>query len=174
MAQGHRFDPTVLREYDIRGIVGDTLHAADAHALGRTFGSIVGEKGGSRVCVGYDGRLTSPEFADALIDGLRKSGVSVIRIGLGPTPMLYFASKVLGADGGIMITGSHNPAEYNGFKIVLGNGPFWGESIQMLGERAAKGDWRSGEGGLEEVEVLDRYVDRLLADCRIERTLRIA
>jgi phosphomannomutase len=174
MSQGHRFDPTVLREYDIRGIVGDTLHVVDAHALGRTFGSIVGERGGSRVCVGFDGRLTSPDMAEALIDGLRKSGISVVCIGLGPTPMLYFASKVLGADGGIMITGSHNPSEYNGFKMVLENGPFWGESIQMLGEHAQKGDWRTGDGGFEEVDILERYVDRLVADCRIERALRIA
>jgi len=174
MSQGHSFDATVLREYDIRGIVGETLHAADARALGRTFGSIVADGGGSRVCVGYDGRLTSPELADALIDGLRKSGVSVTRIGLGPTPMLYYATKTLGADGGIMITGSHNPSEYNGFKMVLGNGPFWGEAIQKLGARAAKGDWRSGEGGLEEIDILDRYVERLTADCRIERSLRIA
>jgi phosphomannomutase len=174
MSQGHRFDPTVLREYDIRGIVGDTLHVADAHALGRTFGSIVGERGGSRVCVGFDGRLTSPDMAEALIDGLRKSGISVVCIGLGPTPMLYFASKVLGADGGIMITGSHNPSEYNGFKMVLENGPFWGESIQMLGEHAQKRDWRTGDGGFEEVDILERYVDRLVADCRIERALRIA
>lgn len=174
MTDGHRFDATVLREYDIRGIVGQTLHAADARALGRTFGSIVGDGGGSRVCVGYDGRLTSPELADALVEGLRKSGVSVIRIGLGPTPMLYFASNVLAADGGIMITGSHNPPEYNGFKMVLGNGPFWGEAIQRLGARAAAGDWRSGDGGLEDVEILDRYVERLVADCAIERELRIA
>lgn len=174
MGRGHRFDATVLREYDIRGVVGETLHAADANALGRTFGSIVGEAGGTRVCVGYDGRLTSPEFADALVEGLRKSGISVVRVGLGPTPMLYFASKVLGADGGIMITGSHNPAEYNGFKIVLGNRPFWGESIQALGARAAIGDWRRGDGGLEEVELLDRYVDRLVADCEVRRAMRIA
>ena len=174
MGPGHRFDATVLREYDIRGIVGETLHPADAHALGRTFGSIVGEADGARVCVGYDGRLTSPELADALVDGLRKSGVSVVRIGLGPTPMLYFASKVLAADGGIMITGSHNPAEYNGFKMVLGNRPFWGDSIQALGARAAKGDWRRGNGGVEDVEILDRYVERLTADCEVDRVMRIA
>jgi len=171
---GHRFDATVLREYDIRGIVGDTLYASDAYALGRTFGSIVGDKGGSRVCVGYDGRLTSPELADALIDGLRKSGVTVVRTGLGPTPMLYFATKTLGVDGGIMITGSHNPSEYNGFKMVFGNAPFWGKAIQALGERAARGDWRSGEGGLEEAAVFDRYVARLLADVAVTRGLRIA
>ncbi|MFQ5467099.1 MAG: phosphomannomutase, partial [Kiloniellaceae bacterium] len=116
---GHRFDPTVLREYDIRGIVGETLHAADARALGRAFGTLVRRDGGGKVCVGRDGRLSSPELEAALVEGLVACGLAVKRIGRGPTPMLYFASYELDADGGVMITGSHNPPDHNGFKITL-------------------------------------------------------
>ena len=111
----HRFHPTTLREYDIRGIVGETLGEADAHAIGRSFATLVRGGGGTRVAVGYDGRESSPALEAALIRGLTESGVDVTRIGLGPTPMLYFAEAELEVDGGIMITGSHNPAHYNGF-----------------------------------------------------------
>src|SRR5882762_2611537 len=132
----HRFDPTILREYDIRGIVGTTLFAADAYALGRVFAQILAEAGGGRAAVGYDGRLTSPELEAALVAGLVEGGADVVRIGRGPTPMLYYASATLGVDGGIMVTGSHNPPDYNGFKLVLGGKPFFGEAIQKLGQTA--------------------------------------
>lgn len=108
-ATGHRFDPTILREYDIRGIVGKTLSAEDARAIGRAFGTLVLRKGGKSVAVGYDGRLSSPMLEVALVEGLSDSGVDVRRIGMGPTPMLYFAVYHLHTDGGIMLTGSHNP-----------------------------------------------------------------
>ncbi|HEY4821811.1 MAG TPA: phosphomannomutase/phosphoglucomutase, partial [Xanthobacteraceae bacterium] len=111
----HRFDPTILREYDIRGIVGQTLFAADAHALGRTFAAMLAEAGGKRVAVGYDGRLTSPELEAALVDGLAEGGADVVCTGRGPTPMLYFSAATLRVDGGIMVTGSHNPPDHNGF-----------------------------------------------------------
>src|SRR5437016_3950232 len=132
----HRFDPTILREYDIRGIVGTTLFPADAHALGRVFAQVVAENGGRRVAVGYDGRLTSPEFEAALVAGLAEGGTDVVRIGRGPTPMLYYAAATLKVDGGIMVTGSHNPPDHNGFKMVLGGKPFFGEAIQKLGQTA--------------------------------------
>src|SRR5438309_11443968 len=116
----HRFDPTILREYDIRGIVGTTLFAADAQAIGRLFAQTLAAAGGRRAAVGYDGRLTSPEFEAALVEGLAEGGVDVVRIGRGPTPMLYFAAATREAngavDGGVMITGSHNPPDHNGFK----------------------------------------------------------
>ena len=126
MGLSHRFDPTVLREYDIRGVVGETLTEVDLHAVGRAFGSVVVREGGSRVCVGYDGRLSSPVLEVALVAGLVACGLAVERIGLGPTPMLYYATRERGANGGIMITGSHNPANYNGIKMVLGKRPFYG------------------------------------------------
>ncbi|MFM2099337.1 MAG: hypothetical protein RLZZ366_876, partial [Pseudomonadota bacterium] len=123
----HIFNPTALREYDIRGIVGKTIFAADAYAIGRSFGTIIVRGGGKCVAVGFDGRLSSPELEAALITGLTESGADVVRVGLGPTPMLYYAEAELdGVDGGIQITGSHNPADYNGFKMVIGHAPFYG------------------------------------------------
>ncbi|HEY0316240.1 MAG TPA: phosphomannomutase, partial [Sphingomonas sp.] len=121
----HRFDPTSLREYDIRGIVGKALGPADATAIGRGFGTRLRRAGGTRVAVGYDGRTHSPLLEAALVEGLTKSGVDVVRIGLGPTPMLYYAEATLEVDGGIQITGSHNPGDYNGFKMVLQHKPFF-------------------------------------------------
>src|SRR5438046_9190270 len=132
----HRFDPTILREYDIRGIVGKTLFTADAHALGRAFAATVAAAGGKRVAVGYDGRLTSPELEAALVDGLAEGGADVVRIGRAPRPMLYYAAATLGVDGGIMVTGSHNPPDHNGFKIVLGGKPFFGEANQTIRDLA--------------------------------------
>src|SRR5215469_13074075 len=105
----HRFDPTILREYDIRGIVGTTLSTADARAIGRANTRSLAEAGGHRIAVGYDGRLTSPELEAALVEGLAAEGADIVRVGLGPTPMLYYAAATLEVDGGIMVTGSHNP-----------------------------------------------------------------
>ncbi len=158
----HTFHPTLLREYDLRGIIGETLTEADATAIGRSFGTRVRRAGGKKVAVGYDGRHSSPGLAAALIAGLNASGCDALSIGLGPTPMLYYAVHELHADGGVMITGSHNPPEYNGFKLMLGHGPFYGADIAGLGTLAAAGDWEIGEGKLTAVDITDRYVDRLL------------
>src|SRR6059058_5730648 len=161
----HRFDPSILREYDIRGVVGKTLFAADAHALGRAFAITVAQTGGKKVAVGYDGRLTSPELEAALVDGLAEGGVDVVRTGRGPTPMLYFAAATLGVDGGIMVTGSHNPPDHNGFKLVLGGKPFYGDAIQQLGEMAlALGPPSGQHGQVEEHSVFNDYVARLAQD----------
>ena len=159
----HRFDPTSLREYDIRGVVGKTLGIEDAYAIGRGFGTRVRRAGGRRVAVGYDGRVSSPSLEAALIEGLTKSGVDVVRIGLGPTPMLYYAEATLEVDGGIQITGSHNPAEYNGFKMVLQHRPFFGEDIQSIGRMGEAGDWDEGTGDVSSAEIMNLYVERLLA-----------
>ena len=140
----HRFDPSILREYDIRGIVGTNLFAADAYALGRAF---VAKTGSRRVAVGYDGRLTSPELEAALVDGLSAQGADVVRIGRGPTPMLYYAAATLRVDAGMMVTGSHNPPSHNGFKMVLAGKPFYAEAIQELGRTAAALDAASGPRG---------------------------
>ncbi|MBV8523761.1 MAG: phosphomannomutase/phosphoglucomutase [Acetobacteraceae bacterium] len=165
MSFAHRFDPTVLREYDIRGIVGRTLHPADAFAIGRCFGSIVSRQEGRRVAVGYDGRLSSPELEAVLVEGLKASGMQVIRVGRGPTPMLYYAATTLETDGGMMVTGSHNPPDYNGFKMMLGRKPFFGKQIQQLGAMAAAGDVVPESPGSERREdVVSNYVARLLAD----------
>jgi phosphomannomutase len=165
MTFAHTFDPTTLREYDIRGIVGRTLHKDDAFAIGRTFGSIVARDGGTTVAVGYDGRLSSPELEAALVGGLRASGIAVTRIGLGPTPMLYYASAVLKTNGAVMVTGSHNPPDYNGFKMVLGGKPFFGTQIRDLGAIAAAGDVvPDGAGSERSLDVSADYIDRIAQD----------
>ncbi len=159
----HNFHPTVLREYDIRGIIGETLGPDDARAIGRSFGAMLREAGGSRVAVGYDGRVSSPILEHALVEGLTASGCDAIRVGMGPTPMLYYAeASAEDVDGGIQITGSHNPANYNGFKMVFQGRPFFGADITELGRRAAAGEWVDGNGAVEERPVMDAYVARLL------------
>jgi phosphomannomutase len=159
----HRFDPTVLREYDIRGIIGETLGPDDARAIGRGFASLLREAGGHKVAVGYDGRVSSPILEHALIEGLTASGCDVVRIGMGATPMLYYAEASMDdVDGGIQITGSHNPANYNGFKMVFQGRPFFGADIQTIGVLAAAADWLDGSGSVETREIEDDYVARLL------------
>jgi phosphomannomutase len=155
----------VLREYDIRGIVGRTLHPADAFAIGRCFASVVARAGGRTVAVGYDGRLSSPELEASLVEGLKASGAEVIRIGRGPTPMLYYASTVLATDGAVMLTGSHNPPDYNGFKLMLARKPFFGAAIQEIGRMAAEGDVVAQAAGSERrLDVAGDYVARLVRD----------
>jgi phosphomannomutase len=159
----HQFHPTVLREYDIRGIIGETLGPDDARAIGRTFGSMLGEAGGRTVAVGYDGRVSSPMLESALVEGLTAAGCDVVRIGMGPTPMLYYAeASGEDVDGGIQITGSHNPANYNGFKMVFQGRPFFGADIVELGRRAGAEEWGAGKGTARDRPVLSEYVDRLL------------
>ena len=165
MTFAHRFDPTTLREYDIRGIVGQSLHEADAFAIGRVFGSLVARKGGSVVAVGRDGRLSGPALEAALVQGLVASGMHVLRMGVGPTPMLYYLDRAREADGAIQVTGSHNPPDYNGFKMVLGHKPFFGPAIQELGRLAADGDVVPHvQGSVEEVAIAEEYVARILRD----------
>ena len=159
----HQFDPTVLREYDIRGIIGETLGPDDARAIGRGFATLLKRAGGSKVAVGYDGRVSSPMLEHALVEGLTCSGVDVVRVGMGPTPMLYYAEASMeDVQGGIQITGSHNPANYNGFKMVFMGRPFFGADIRLLGEMAAAGDWLDGQGEAQSREILGAYIDRLL------------
>jgi len=158
----HNFHPTSLREYDVRGIVGATLGPDDAYAVGRGIGTLVRRSGGTSVAVGRDGRESSPAFEAAIVRGLNESGADAVRVGLGPTPMLYYAAAELPVDAGVMITGSHNPADYNGFKMVLGGRAFYGADIRNLGLMAEAGDWERGAGGVRDEAVIDRYVERLL------------
>ena len=164
----HRFDPTILREYDIRGVIGQTLGPDDARAIGRTFGTMLrrdGEpdSGRAKVAVGYDGRISSPMLEHALVEGLTSAGCDVLRIGLSATPMLYFAeASAEEVNGGIQITGSHNPPDYNGFKMVFRGRPFFGADIQQLGQLSAAGDWLDGVGETETRDILEDYVERLL------------
>lgn len=170
----HRFDPTALREYDIRGVVGRTLSEADARAVGRGLGSRVREAGGRRVAVGRDGRLSSPALGAAVIEGVVASGCEAISIGLGPTPMMYYAVRSLGLDGGIQVTGSHNPPDYNGFKMMLGQKSFYGPDIQELGRRAAAGEVATGAGSVTDHPMLDDYVARLAKDYVGDKAMTVA
>ena len=158
----HRFHPSSLREYDIRGIVGETLGTADAYAIGRGFGTRVRRHGGTRVAVGYDGRLSSVSLEAELVRGLCESGVDVVRVGLGPTPMLYYAEAMLEVDGGVQVTGSHNPGEYNGFKMVLAHAPFYGADIRDLDRLSEAADWETGDGAVSDYVIIDDYVARLV------------
>jgi phosphomannomutase len=168
----HDFHPTVLREYDIRGIIDKTLSTKDAAAIGRAFGTTVGGSG-KTICVGFDGRLSSPSLAAALVEGLLSTGVNVKRVGLGPTPMLYFAVKHLQADAGVMVTGSHNPPDYNGFKMTLYTGPVYGEAILSLGKIAKEGTFATGQGSVEDIDIREAYVDRLVKDYQGPKDLNV-
>lgn len=164
----HAFAPGILREYDIRGVVGDTLGAEDAYALGRAFATHIAAQSGNpspEICVGYDGRLTSPMLEEALCRGLCDSGAHAVRIGLGPTPMLYFAVRSLQTQGGIMVTGSHNPPSHNGFKMMAHKQALYGQEILALGELAARGAYVSGRGAMRAHAVMEPYIATLLSGC---------
>jgi len=170
----HAFHPTLLREYDIRGIVGQTLSAVDARALGRAFGSLARRRGSKAIAIGYDGRHSSPMLAEAVTEGLVASGIDVVDIGRGPTPMLYFAAHTLEVGGGVMVTGSHNPPDYNGFKLTLDKAPFFGADIQELGRIAATADYEQGRGMVAKALVFDDYVARVLEGIAGDRALKVA
>jgi phosphomannomutase len=158
----HNFNRTILREYDVRGIVGQTLSTEDAYALGRSYAALAVSEGAKRVAVGRDGRTHSPEMEQALVRGLTEGGLDVVRIGMGPSPMLYFAVATLDVQGGVQVTGSHNPADYNGFKMLLNGRSVFGVEIQDLGRRAAEADWSDGQGTVTQVDILDSYVEALV------------
>lgn len=167
-------DPSVLRAYDIRGVVGDTLTEADMASIGRAFATVMANCGAKSVVVGYDGRLTSPAMAAALVEGLRQSGASIIQTGMGPSPMAYFASHDLGTDACLMVTGSHNPPDFNGLKMTLQGKAFYGDDILELGARVARQDYIDAEGEVTEREVFNAYVDRMLKDFQGDKELSVA
>ena len=162
----HTFDNTILRSYDIRGVYKKTLTDKDAFMLGFFFGITVREKNPDKknplIVIGMDGRLSSPTLEEKLNEGLKNSGCEIYRIGLGPTPMLYFASNYYKADGAIQVTGSHNPKNYNGFKLVLNQNSFFGEDIQKLGNFASKGYSKTYDGFSKSVEINSKYVDEII------------
>ncbi len=156
--------PSIFRAYDIRGVVGETLTVEYAYRIARAVGSAADEHGQQGVIVGRDGRLSSPELAEAVIRGLRDSGRDVIDIGMVPTPVLYYATHYLETSNGIMITGSHNPASYNGFKIILNDETLAGDAIQSLRRRLVNGDLTEGHGGLQNTEIIAEYIQRVSED----------
>ena len=174
MVMQHKFDQTILREYDIRGVIDRTLFVTDARAIGRAFATIARARGARKIAVGYDGRLSSPTMADAVVEGLLAGGVDAVRIGMSPTPMLYFACYHLeGVDGGIQITGSHNPPDYNGFKMILQKKPFFGSDIQEIGRIATAGTFATGAGTESSVDINAAYVKRILQDYTPGRALKV-
>lgn len=154
-------NPHIFREYDIRGIVGDDLTAGSVAELSIAIGAFFRKNGARKIAIGYDARESSPEFESVLSDGLRASGIDVVSIGRVPTPVLYHTVHTREVDGGIMITGSHNPPEYNGFKICLGKEALFGDQIREIRSIAERGERFEGDGSREEIEVLDEYLDDL-------------
>ena len=164
----HAFNPTILRSYDIRGIFGETLHPEDAFALGVGFAARVKQQNGKRIAIGRDGRTSSPMLSDALKEGLMAGGVDVLDIGLAPTPMLYFADLNENTDGAIQITGSHNPASHNGFKMVRDHRPFFGDEIQHLGKAVQKGvESAKAKGSYRKISIQEEYLKAILERCEI-------
>ncbi|MCG5513236.1 phosphomannomutase/phosphoglucomutase [Ectothiorhodospira shaposhnikovii] len=168
-------DPGIFRAYDIRGVVGERLNPDTARAIGRAYGAEARELEVTRVVVGRDGRLSSPELESALIEGLLASGLRVIRLGCLPTPVTYYAALREADGNGIMVTGSHNPPAYNGFKLMLAGRTLHQETVQRLRRRIDEGRLPVAPGGtLETAEVCSRYLNELCADIHLDRPLRVA
>src|SRR5579863_3895540 len=165
--------PTIFREYDIRGVADTELLSSDVVDLGRGLGTLLQRKSGKSINLGRDCRLSSPRLRDALLEGLTASGCEVTDIGVVPTPLLYFSAVHLNADGAVMITGSHNPPEFNGFKTVCGSGTLHGESIQEVRQLIETGDLLSGQGSHHETDVIPAYLDELAAQFRFERRVKV-
>ncbi len=174
----HKFVASILRKYDIRGVIDINLGVNDAYYLGlsyATYAARIGHKGA--ICVGYDGRISSPLLEQALVRGLSDAGYDVICVGLVPTPLLYFATcYITEAVGGIMITGSHNPPNENGFKIVLGGNPVFDEVILEIGDIAAKGEFRLAlqPGAIRKCDIVPAYIAKLISLNSVARPLKIA
>ncbi len=165
--------PTIFREYDIRGIAGKELLDADIQDLGRAIGTYLQRHSGRNVTLGRDTRLSSDRLADAIARGLVASGCDVTDIGVVPTPVLYYSVFHLKATGAVMITGSHNPPEYNGFKVVSGTGTIYGQEIQELRGLIERGDFASGPGSLKTADVVTPYVDEVASQFHFERKVKV-
>ena len=169
-----KLDPSIFRAYDVRGVVGKTLNKEVAHALGQSIGTLMSEKGLREIVVGRDGRLSGPELAGALSDGLRAAGIDVIDVGAVSTPVVYFAAFRYNTGCGVAVTGSHNPPDYNGFKIVVGGETLSEGAIQDLYQRIATGALNSeGQGALRQVDVTADYIEKIVGDVQAERSLKV-
>ncbi|RLB07991.1 MAG: phosphomannomutase [Deltaproteobacteria bacterium] len=166
-------NPKIFREYDIRGVVGEDLTEETVRELGRGCGSYFAHHGIRRITLGRDCRLSSGAFRDALLEGLLDSGMEVTDVGVCPTPLLYFSIVQLGQEGGVMITGSHNPPEFNGFKVCVGKDPIYGEQLQKVREIIERGDYVQGKGSLSNYDIIKDYHRYILANIRVEREIRV-
>ncbi len=165
---------SIFREYDIRGVVGSTLNSAIVREIGRAIGSEAFERGEQRIVVARDGRLSGPELINALKQGLMESGRDVIDVGEVPTPLLYFATNYLDANSGVMLTGSHNPKDYNGLKIVLGGNTLSGEDIQNLKKRIESDNMVKGKGSHETATIAQDYIGQVTSDVALAQPLKVA
>ncbi len=169
-------DPGIFKAYDIRGVVDRTLTVEAARAIGQALGSEAVAQGVREIAIGRDGRLSGPKLRDALIEGIRASGTNVVDIGMVATPMLYFATFHLGTTSGVSITGSHNPPDYNGLKMVLAGATLFGDTIQALRARIERGDLVRARqpGALRSADVVDAYMARITGDVKLARPMKIA
>ncbi len=163
----------IFKAYDIRGIVGDTITEETTYQIGQSIGSEVIAAGQDSIVIGRDGRLSGPSLAKALADGIRATGVSVTDIGVAPSPVVYFSAYQLNISSCVAITGSHNPPNYNGFKIVVDGTTLSSERIQKLRERIESNDLAHGLGGFSEVSVIDDYIERVVSDVKLQRKMKI-
>ena len=163
----------IFKAYDIRGIVGNTLTAQHAYLIGRAIGSEAEARGLKKMAFARDGRLSGPELGGAFVKGAQQAGMDVIDVGMVPTPVLYYAATTLAEGTGVMLTGSHNPAQYNGFKMMLGGDTLAGEEIQQLRERIETGNFTDGTGSYVNQGVGKAYIDRILGDVKLKRPVNI-
>ncbi|MBM4306713.1 MAG: phosphomannomutase/phosphoglucomutase [Deltaproteobacteria bacterium] len=168
-----KINPQIYREYDIRGVVDKDLTPEIVRQLGKGFGTHMVRLGKKSLAVGRDGRLSSKAFSEALIDGLISTGCDVVNIGVCPTPVYYFSVFHLDRDGGVMVTGSHNPPEFNGFKVSVGKTTIFGEEIQKLGRLIEKGEFSTGQGKLSTAEIIRPYQDYIKTNIHIEKKLKV-
>lgn len=166
-------DPAIFRAYDIRGVVGDTLTDQSVYDIGRAIGSQALDSGDHTIAIGRDGRLSGPTLSAALRRGILATGCNIIDIGLVPTPLLYYTTFLLGTRSGVMLTGSHNPPEYNGLKIMIAGHTLAEEGITGLYQRIIDGDLKEGEGEYHDTEIIPRYIRHVAQDVRLDRPLRI-
>ncbi|MBC3810585.1 phosphomannomutase/phosphoglucomutase [Undibacterium aquatile] len=166
--------PSIFKAYDIRGIIGKTLDADVAYLIGQAFGSAAVAKGEKTVVIGRDGRLSGPDLITALAKGLQSTGVDVIDLGVVVTPMVYFGTNVLGATSGIMVTGSHNPPDYNGFKMVLAGEAIYGDAILALYQTILKKEFAQGSGNYRTHDIRAAYLERIIGDVKLARPIKIA
>jgi phosphomannomutase/phosphoglucomutase len=168
-----KINPQIYREYDIRGVVDKDLTPEITKRLGQGFGTHMAQLGRKNLVVGRDGRLSSPVFGEALIEGLISAGCNIVDIGVCPTPVYYFSIFHLNKDGGMMVTGSHNPPEFNGFKVSVGKSTIFGEEIQKLGRLIEKGEFVNGKGNLSKFEVIKPYLDYIKKNIYLEKKMRV-
>ena len=169
-------DLSIFKAYDIRGIVGKTLTEDVVRDIGRVLGTMAKEKRVDSICVGRDGRLSGLALSTKLMEGIISAGVNVKNIGMVPTPVLYFATKHFGNGSGVAVTGSHNPPDYNGLKMMLAGLTLFGAEIQGIGARVNAGDWKIAEtpGVIEEVDALTPYMDKIINDVKLARSMKVA